>query len=189
MGKSAGNAISIDRLIGFAGVDSARYFLLRATPFGDDGDFAGQALIERNNNELANKLGNLVSRLSTLAEQNGLKKSAVPSVLDSKKLIKKVREEFEELAFDKVLNEIFGFIDSINAFCRIRSLGKRKIQKCFYQAASALKNATILLSPFMPETAGKIAQTFGLVSMTALKVPLKITKIKKSSILFKRLKE
>ena len=52
MGKSAGNAVKIDQLINIAGVDSARYFLLRETSFGDDGDFSQEMLIERNNNEL-----------------------------------------------------------------------------------------------------------------------------------------
>jgi methionyl-tRNA synthetase len=52
MGKSAGNAIKINKLIEIAGVDSARYFLLRETPLGDDGDFSEETLIERNNTEL-----------------------------------------------------------------------------------------------------------------------------------------
>jgi methionyl-tRNA synthetase len=62
MGKSAGNALKIEQLIGFAGVDSARYFLFREAPFGEDGDFSDKSLIDKHNNELANKLGNLVSR-------------------------------------------------------------------------------------------------------------------------------
>ncbi len=188
MGKSAGNAVKVDQLTNLAGVDSARYFLLRAAPFGDDGDFSQNALIERHNNELANKLGNLVSRLSTLAEQNGLKKDKIPSVLESKKLIKSVNAHFEELAFDKILNEIFGFIDSINTFLQDKKPWKTKDSKVLYQAVSALKDAAILLSPFMPETTEKIANTFHFeISNDALKTSLDISKIKKSDILFKKI--
>ncbi len=60
--KSRGKVISVDELISIAGADSARYFLFRETVFGEDGDFSEKALIDRHNNELADKLGNLVSR-------------------------------------------------------------------------------------------------------------------------------
>ncbi|MDO8468119.1 MAG: methionine--tRNA ligase [Nanoarchaeota archaeon] len=75
MGKSAGNAIKIDKLIGIAGADSARYFLLRSTPFGDDGNFSEEDLVARHNDELANKLGNLVSRVAALIEKYGIEKT------------------------------------------------------------------------------------------------------------------
>ena len=72
--KSRGKVINIDELVKIAGADSARYFLFRAVPFGEDGDFSEKALIDRHNNELANKLGNLVLRVSTLAEKLELKR-------------------------------------------------------------------------------------------------------------------
>ena len=62
MSKSLGNVINVDELISIAGVDSARYFLFRNTVFGEDGDFSKEELIARHNNELADKLGNLVRR-------------------------------------------------------------------------------------------------------------------------------
>ena len=72
--KTTGNVINIDELISIAGLDSARYFLFRETPFGEDGDFSKEKLIQRHNNELADKLGNLVSRVSALAEKYGVEK-------------------------------------------------------------------------------------------------------------------
>jgi len=69
--KSRGKVVNVDELIGIAGVDSVRYFLFRATPFGEDGDFSKDVLIQRHNDELANKLGNLVSRVSGLIEKIG----------------------------------------------------------------------------------------------------------------------
>lgn len=97
--KSRGKVINVDELVSIAGVDSARYFLLRATPFGDDGDFSEQALIDRHNNELANKLGNLVSRVAGLIEKNGVEKTNNNLQLSDewKKLIILGRAEIEVL--------------------------------------------------------------------------------------------
>jgi len=88
--KSFGKVINVDELISIAGVDSARYFLLRNTTFGDDGDFSEKALIDRHNNELADKLGNLVSRVSALIEKNGIEKTknSLIKSLDIKKIEK-----------------------------------------------------------------------------------------------------
>ncbi len=100
--KSRGKVINVDKLISIAGVDSARYFLLRATPFGDDGDFSEKALIDRHNNELANKLGNLVSRVSALAEKYGFDKKTrdQPLSLKWKKALENDKVEYEEMVRD-----------------------------------------------------------------------------------------
>ena len=72
--KSLGNVISPKVLAEKYGADAIRYFICRQFPFaeGDDGDFSEKALIDRYNNELADKLGNLISRVSTLIEKNGM---------------------------------------------------------------------------------------------------------------------
>ncbi|MBU2052974.1 MAG: methionine--tRNA ligase [Nanoarchaeota archaeon] len=97
--KSRGKVINVDELIKIAGVDTARYFLFRVTPFGDDGDFSEKALIERHNNELADKLGNLVSRVSGLIERNGLEKCGekIPLSNEWKKLLIEGKAEIEVL--------------------------------------------------------------------------------------------
>jgi methionyl-tRNA synthetase len=185
MGKSAGNAIKIPQLISIAGVDSARYFLLREAPFGEDGDFSPEALIERHNNELANKLGNLVSRISTLAEKYGLEKS---KPLNTNNLTKKVQSHLENLEFDKALNEIFQFIDLCNVYIQNKKPWETQDKEVLYQLSDAIKDIAILLSPFMPETSEKIAKTFNFeISLSALDKPLKISKITKSDILFKKI--
>ena len=187
MGKSAGNAINIDQLISFAGVDSARYFLLRSTPFGEDGDFSSKALIERHNNELGNKLGNLVSRVSTLASTMGLEKS---KPLDSSSLVKRVTVHLDNLEFDKALNEIFAFVDLANLYIQQKKPWETKDKKVLYQLAGAIKDASILLSPFIPETSEKIAKVFNFeISLKALKKPLEIKPIAKAEILFKKIDE
>ena len=75
MSKSLGNIISPLELLKKYSKDSLRYFLLRNIPFGEDGDFSEKVLVERHNNELANKLGNLVSRVTGLIEKFGVEKT------------------------------------------------------------------------------------------------------------------
>jgi methionyl-tRNA synthetase len=183
--KSRGKVVNVEELVSIAGIDSARYFLFRATPFGEDGDFSEQALVDRHNNELANKLGNLVSRVSTLAETYGLQKA---KPLDSKKLAKKVETHFEKYEFDKALNEIFAFIDTLNEYIQTKKPWETHDKRVIYQLANGIKDATILLSPFIPQTCEKIARTFNFeISLNAIKKPLIIKPIKKSEVLFKKI--
>lgn len=183
--KSKGKVINIAELVGIAGVDAARYFLLRETPFGQDGDFSEQALIERHNNELANKLGNLISRVSTLAETYGLTKT---KPLQTKKLIASVTNHLDTLAFDKALNEIFAFIDTLNELVQEKKPWETHDKKLIYQLADGIKTSAILLAPFLPETAEKIASVFHFdITMKDLKTPLAVTKVKKAPILFHKI--
>jgi len=173
--KSRGKVVNVDELISIAGVDSARYFLLRATPFGDDGDFSEKALVGRHNNELANKLGNLVSRVSALAEKYGLEKCEV-------KLLKKLNEKkieklFDNYEFDKVLNEIFGFIDICNEYVQNKKPWETGDKKVLYELKESILKIAELLWPFIPESAEKIKKQFS------------ATKIKKQEILFKKIGE
>ncbi|MCK4552693.1 methionine--tRNA ligase [Candidatus Pacearchaeota archaeon] len=188
--KSRGKVINVNELISITGnVDSIRYFLLRETPFGDDGDFSEQALIDRHNNELANKLGNLVSRVSGLIEKFGISKSAPKGVpLDMQdgvfggknKLLKKLNEAkieklFENYEFDKVLNEIFSFIDICNEYVQNKKPWETRDKKVLYELKESILKIADLLWPFIPESAEKIKKQFS------------ATKIKKSEILFKKI--
>src|SRR3989338_303220 len=185
--KSRGKVVNVDELISIAGVDSARYFLFREAPFGQDGDFSERALIERHNNELADKLGNLISRVSTLAEKYGLKEKKGTPILE-KEIHTKVAENLENLEFDKALNEIFALIDKCNEYVQEKKPWETKDSKVLYELANAIKVIAILLSPFMPETCKKIAKTFNFkISLDEIDSPLKISKIKKSEILFKKI--
>lgn len=187
--KSRGKVINIDELINIAGVDSARYFLFRETPFGEDGDFSEDALIKRNNTELADKYGNLVSRISSLIEKYGMKKT--DNTLLKKFKIKEVEKNINVYAFDKVLFEIFSFIDVCNEYVQKKELWKSGDQKALYELADSIKIITILLWPFIPSTAEKVAKQFsfkiGKNSFKEIKKPLKISKIKKGEILFKKI--
>ncbi|MCR4285250.1 MAG: methionine--tRNA ligase, partial [archaeon] len=114
--KSLGNSISPKVLVEKYGSDTVRYFLLRHFSFisGSDGDFSENALVERHNNELANKLGNLVSRVSALVEKYGIVKTE--NKLIKKFNLKAVEKYFSEYKVDQALNEIFAFIDVCNEY-------------------------------------------------------------------------
>ncbi|PIN88844.1 methionine--tRNA ligase [Candidatus Pacearchaeota archaeon CG10_big_fil_rev_8_21_14_0_10_34_76] len=187
MGKSAGNALKIDQLISIAGADSARYFLLREASFGDDGNFSEEMLIERHNNELANKLGNLISRVSTLAEKYSLQEKKGVALLPEKLKIQ-IGEHMENLEFDKALHIIIKFIDQTNEYLQDKKPWETHDSNVLYESANAIKDIAILLWPFMPETSERISKTFNFnISLEQLNAPLKISKIKKSEILFKKI--
>ena len=184
--KSKGKVVNIDELISIAGVDSARYFLFREIPFGQDGDFSEQALINRHNNELADKLGNLISRVSRLIEKNGMEKTE--NKLAKKLNIKQIEKLFHEYKFDKVLNKIFAFIDVCNEYVQNKKPWETKDNKVLYELADSIKLIAILLYPFIPGTSEKIAKQFGFeISFNEIQSPLKINNIKKEEILFKKI--
>jgi len=185
--KSLGNVISPNYLVDKYGADTIRYFCLRHVPFGQDGDFSEQALIERHNNELADKLGNLISRVSTLAEKYGLEAKKGTPILE-KETQKKVAKHFENLEFDRALNEIFALVDKCNEYVQEKKPWETHDKKILYELVYAIKVITILLSPFMPETCEKIAKTFNFkISLDEIDSPLKITKIKKAHVLFNKI--
>ncbi len=189
--KSRGKVVNVDELIAIAGVDSARYFLFREGVFGEDGDFSEDVLIERNNTELANKLGNLVSRVSNLAEKYGIEKCG--NNLIKKLNLKKIEKYFEDFELDKALNEIFAFIDLCNEYVQKTQPWKEENKdkkKILYELSDSIKAIAILLFPFIPETSEKIAKVFGFkIDWKEINKPLKIGKIKKAEILFKKVEK
>ncbi len=184
--KSRGKVINVDELISIAGVEAVRYFLFRETPFGEDGDFSEKALIDRYNNELADKLGNLISRVAALAEKYGIEKS--DNKLLKKLKLKEIEKHFEKYEIDKVLNEIFAFIDKCNEYIQGKKPWETHDTKVLYELADSIKAIGILLFPFIPSTGEKIAKQFGFeIDYEEIKKPLKNNKIKKSEILFKKI--
>ena len=172
--KSRGKVLNVEQLISIAGVDSARYFLFRATPFGDDGDFSEKALIARHNNELADKLGNLVSRVSSLIEKNGIKKTE--NKLIEKLDLYELNELMEKLKFDKYLNKVFAFIDVCNEYVQRKKIWETKDKYALFELKESILKISELLWPFIPESAEKIKKQFS------------ARKIKKQRILFEKIK-
>jgi|TARA_Y100000034_G_C6886465_1_gene407089 methionyl-tRNA synthetase len=174
MSKSTGNVIAPLKLLEKYDSDSLRYSLCRSFVFGQDGDFSEKDLVARHNGELANKLGNLVSRVSGLIEKNGTSKGNV-------KLLKKLNEKqivnlIECFEFDKALNEIFAFIDTCNEYVQDKKPWETKDKKILYELKESILKISELLWPFIPETSEKITKQFS------------AKKIKKGKILFKKIK-
>ena len=187
--KSRGKIINVDGLISIAGVDAARYFLLRATPFGDDGDFSEKALIDRYNNELADKLGNLVSRVAGLIEKSPFsfltkekalgEREKLNSREGENKLIKKLKEKeiekkVDAFEFDKALNLIFEFVDECNEYVQKNKIWETKDEKQLFELKEAILKIAELLWPFIPSSSEKIKKQFS------------AKEIKKGDVLFRK---
>jgi methionyl-tRNA synthetase len=183
--KSLGNSISPDILVEKYGSDTIRYFICRNFVFGEDGDFSEKVLIERHNSELADKLGNLVSRVTSLAEKNGIEKKK--NDLLKKLKLKQIENNFDKYAFDKVLNDIFAFVDVCNEYVQNKKLWETKDKKAIYEVIDSIKVIAILLWPFLPETSERISKNLGFkIGFEGIKKPIEKKKIRKSEVLFQK---
>jgi methionyl-tRNA synthetase len=156
--KSLGNVIDPILLVEKYGPDSVRYSLLRCNVF-EDSDYSEEILVNRHNNELADKLGNLVSRVSTLAEKYGTEKTK-NSLLKQLKL-KQIEKEMQNFEVDRALNDIFAFVDVCNEYVQSKKPWETHDKKVLYELIDSIKIISILLWPFIPETSEKIAKHFG----------------------------
>ena len=183
--KSLGNVIDPFVLVDKYGADAVRYSLLRCSVF-EDSDFSEEILIQRNNNELADKLGNLISRVSTLAEKYEIEKCE--NKLLKKLKLKEIEKYFENYETDKALIEIFAFVDVCNEYVQNKQPWKSGDKKVLYELCDSIKAISILLSPFIPSASEKIAKQFDFeINLKEIEKPLKENKIKKSEILFKKI--
>ncbi len=183
--KTLGNVIDPILLADKYGSDSVRYSLLRCSVF-EDSDYSEEILIERNNNELANKLGNLVSRVSALAEKNGVEKCE--NKLVGKLKLKEIEKHIENYEFDKALNEIFAFIDNCNEYVQSKKPWETGDKKVLYELLDSIKVIAILLWAFIPNTSEKIAKQIGFeIEYKEIEKPLKVRKVEKGEILFRKI--
>jgi methionyl-tRNA synthetase len=171
MSKSVGNVIDPFALADAYGVDPLRYFLLREVPFGQDGNYSHEAIVNRINADLANDLGNLAQRSLSIVARNFSGVLPRPGTLSANDqailgaadaLLGKARDAMATQQLHQVLNAIWAVVADANRYFAGEApwaLAKTDPQRqgtILYVTAEVLRQIAILTLPFMPASAGKL---------------------------------
>jgi methionyl-tRNA synthetase len=184
MSKSRGNIVRTETILDVLGADALRYFLLREVVFGQDGSFSFDALVQRYNSDLANGLGNLASRTLTMINRyfkgevpypsHGASKTAADAAIaeTARKAIREFGTLFDQFQFSRALETAWALVAAVDKYIVENepwALGEKqdedsrsRLATVLYTAAEALRVATALAYPVMPEATAKIWTQLGL---------------------------
>lgn len=179
MSKSIGNVVNPKEVVDAYGLDSFRYFVLREVPFGQDGDYSQNALIERINSDLGNDLGNLLNRLlgmsakyfnNTLSvDEVCFKESYAEEIAEVNAILGTLESYMDEVQINRYLEELWklfslgnGIIAKKEPWSLMKANQSGAVAELLVFIANVLLRAALYLSPCMPSTANAIASVFGL---------------------------
>ena len=184
MSKSRGNIVRTETILDVLGADALRYFLLREVVFGQDGSFSFDALVQRYNSDLANGLGNLASRTLTMINRyfrgevpypsHGASRTAADDAIaeTARKTIREFGVLFDQFQFSRALEAAWALIAAVDRYIVENepwALGEKqdeeshsRLATVLYTAAEALRIATALAYPVMPDATAKIWTQMGL---------------------------
>lgn len=178
MSKSKGNVIYADELVHLFGVDAVRYFVLHEMPFDNDGVITWELMVERMNSDLANTLGNLVNRTVSMTNKyfgGTVTDKGIAEEVDSdlKRVTKetsgKVDAKMEDLRVADAITEIFNlfkrcnkYIDETMPWALAKEEDKKgRLETVLFNLISSISEGARLLTPYIPETSGKILAQLG----------------------------
>ena len=177
MSKSRGNIVRATPIQEVMGVDALRYFLLREIPFGSDGSFSYDALVGRYNSDLANGLGNLVSRTLSMIQQyrGGVVPAGEPDAgigAAAWETIPAVIAAFERFEFHRGIETLWSLLSAADKYIveqapwklvrRSEPEAQAKLDATLYTAAEVCRVATVLLAPVLPGSCARIWEQMGM---------------------------
>ena len=172
MSKTLGNVVDPGRVAELYGADALRYFLLREVPFGSDGDFSKEALIQRINSELANDLGNLANRTLAMAGrwwQGVVPETRTDRMAEWEQTIYRIDEAMEAVQPHKALEAALSWVRSCNRDIDARAPWTAHKEgrlpdrdDCVTDTLEGVRRACAVLAPFMPVKMAELSHKLGL---------------------------